>query len=109
MKKYDFILRIAKLAFIAMVTQRLLLNYPRQIMYAGVFLAVYLGDSLFTRRGKTVQYYQDYFSASVGYILLGLAAFFIDKQIYLHTGNLGSPVIPSLIVAIADKAWVTGS
>ena len=62
-------------AFIAMVTQRLLLNYPRQIMYAGVFLAVYLGDSLFTRRGKTVQYYQRLFLGFGRIYLVGLAAF----------------------------------
>lgn len=110
MKKYGLILRIVKLALIAMVTQRILLNYPRQIMYAGVFFAVYLGDSFFTR-GNTgaVQYFQDLFTASAGYVILGLAACFMDKQMYMHTGNLGGPVIPSLIVAIVDKAWVSRS
>jgi hypothetical protein len=75
------------------------------VWFVGVFLGVYIIARLSLRQStaKAPAYFEDISFGLAVCIGLGLLAWHADTQISIYTGKHGSPAIPAVVFAFADR------
>ncbi len=100
-KKRNGVILTVVAAFLA---ERLLVDLPGPLWFAGVFLVVYMiARFAFSRdTEKVFAYFEDLF-LGVGICLgLGILAWYADLQISVYSGKHGGPALPAVVLALVD-------
>lgn len=90
---------------VAAAADRLSASLPPLVRFPLVFLAVLLADSLRPRHsGESPLYLEDVVSGILLYAGAGLLCWGFDYALSLYTGRHAGPVLPSLVMAVIERA-----